>query len=147
MSSRLLIHQPSPQSPPLVCYLKTQVLNVLKHNDFGSVNIWLLLPRFWIPKNTFSNCLLHALTVIHSHLLDFQKFSNRPNYWDHHLFGTQEYVRIKKQSISAFSAEIEWSLVLTDINGIHKYKEFILYVFVILGWETSVSRPTKNEFE
>ena len=49
--------------------------------------------RLPIPNDTFSNYLLHSLTVIYfghvsktlfkiPHLLDPQKFPNLPNYWD-----------------------------------------------------------------
>ena len=75
----------------------------------------------------------------------FRNFPVLPDYWDSRLFGTWEYVRLKKHSICAtFLAEIEWSLILTDITSTQKCKEFIWYVFVILDWEMSVSRPRPN---
>ena len=48
----------------------------------------------------------------------FRNFPVPQNYWDSGLFGTWEYVRLKKHLISAtFLAKIEWSPVPKNVKN------------------------------
>ena len=152
ISPRLLIHR----LPPTLNSLSQNTVRFkcFKTQWFWFCNIWLLLPSFSIRNDTFSNYLLHSLNFIcfgHAsktlfkipYLLDFQKFSSPPKLlglrfiWHLGVCETQETFDF------CYFFSRNWM-----VTGTQKCKEFIWYVFVILDWEMSVSRPrpTRNKF-